>query len=124
VILNGDANDTFQGSTLTYLSDRYVYPAAQILLGAVVIFRVLQAWSTPPGGPIVDRGEKSMGMLAAGFAATFGLFVVLAEVSSALDGYKVVFVIADFLILLYLFFFNTRFRNWIIGHFLGRTKER
>jgi hypothetical protein len=64
-----------------------------------------------------------MAMLAGTFAATAFVVTYAVDVSKAGEGYKTSLVVADYSVLVYLFFFNGWFRNKVIGHVMARHRE-
>ncbi|MEJ7759567.1 MAG: hypothetical protein WKF55_08225 [Gemmatimonadaceae bacterium] len=112
---------------LEFLTDEVALAISHAILLLTLIYafakafqiRFIRGW---PG--VVGRGENSMGMLAGGFATTLGVFALLLELSNhALEGRKSLVMLGDFGALLYLFFFNTWFRNQIVGRFSARHNE-
>ena len=71
----------------------------------------------------LTRGEKSMGMLAGLFGSSFGLFVFAVDLAESVHGHKSFLIASDFVVLLYLFFFNSRFRNQVFGAVQQLAKE-
>lgn len=75
------------------------------------------AWRRRRGGitAVAIRGEKSMTFLYVVYGVAAVIFALAVQVSEAAKGYKVAIVVFDYLALTYLFFFNSWFRNWILG---------
>ena len=111
----------------TLLSDKVIFPLFEFLFFAVFLYAVAKerGWFTKHRGATlrVKRGEKSWGYfnLACGVASVVLLQVI--NVAEALQGYKTIISLVDLLILTYLAFFNSWFRNRIIG-FIRRSQQK
>lgn len=72
---------------------------------------------------VVNRGPQSMKNIHTWFAITSILFTLTIEVADALNGFKAVLVLVNYGLLLYLFFFNSWFRNRILIPLNNRTQR-
>jgi len=70
----------------------------------------------------VARGEKSMTILYVAYALMTVAVTSTVQVADEAQGYKVGLIIFDYLVLAYLFFFNSWFRNRLL-RVLGRAYE-
>jgi len=71
----------------------------------------------------VNRGPQSMSSIHAWFGITSVLFTLAIDVADALAGYKALVVLINYSLLLYLFFFNSWFRNQVLIPFANRTRR-
>ncbi len=70
----------------------------------------------------VERGEQSMNLLYVAYGVVTLVFALAVQVAEAAQGYKVAIISFDYIALSYLFFFNSWFRNWILGK-LSRIRK-
>lgn len=68
------------------------------------------------------RGEPSMNFLVGVYGVATVVCALSVQVAEAFCGYKVFFILLDYVILTYLFFFNSWFRNRLLT-IQGRTKR-
>lgn len=66
-------------------------------------------------GGHVTRSDKSKSMVYALYAACAAIVLAIDSVASSIEGYRVFWMILHITIMIHLFFFNSLFRNWIIG---------
>ncbi|MCJ7650209.1 MAG: hypothetical protein MUP85_16495 [Candidatus Lokiarchaeota archaeon] len=62
----------------------------------------------------VTRGDHSMNMLYIMYGTVTIVFALIVQVSEAFEGYKVLLIVINYLILTYLFFYNSWLRNRIL----------
>jgi hypothetical protein len=70
----------------------------------------------------VERGEQSMNALFVMYGASTVIFSLAVEVADTMIGNKSTVILIDYLVLSYLFFFNSWFRNAIAIRTLIRMK--
>jgi hypothetical protein len=70
----------------------------------------------------VARGDKSMTILYIAYALLTVAVTLTVQVADTAQGYKVAIIAFDYLVLSYLFFFNSWFRNRLL-RLLGRVYE-
>ena len=63
----------------------------------------------------VTRGERSMTVLYVAYAVATVSLSLAVDVAQAAAGYKVAIIAFDYVVLSYLFFFNSWFRNRLLG---------
>lgn len=111
----------------TLLSDEVVFPLFESLFLALFLYALAKerGWFTKPRGITlrVQRGEKSWGYfnLAYGIASIVLLQVI--NVAKAFEGYKTFISLVDLFMLTYLAFYNSWFRNAIIG-IISRSQQK
>ncbi len=104
--------------------DRTVFAALQIallLLSLVAIGQEL--WGKRRVGTgagirataTVIRGDRSMNFLYVVYGVATVVYTLGIQVAETLHGYKVLFLVLDYLAFTYLFFFNSWFRNRLFG---------
>ena len=72
---------------------------------------------------VVNRGPQSMGSIHTWFIITSVLFTLTIEVADALVGFKALLVLINYGLLVYLFFFNSWFRNRLLLPISNRTQR-
>jgi len=72
----------------------------------------------------VKRGEKSMAALYVMFGVATALFTFTIQVAGSFVNYKVILTIVDYGFLVYLFFFNSWFRDCLLRLFARIQEER
>lgn len=82
-------------------------------------------WFRWHGGatPSVKRGEKGWGYFPLAYGIASVVLLQVINVAEALEGYKTLISLLDLLILTYLVFFNSWFRNAIIG-IISRSQQK
>jgi ABC-type sugar transport system substrate-binding protein len=68
----------------------------------------------------VARGERSVTGLFVLYGGATVVFSLAVQVAAAAEGHKVGLIVVDYVVLSYLFFFNTWFRNQIVFRVLAR----
>ena len=72
----------------------------------------------------VTRSESSMNALYVNFGITTLVFTTLTQTCESIKGNQSIFIVLNFVILTYLFFFSSRFRNQVFFKLLNRiTKD-
>jgi len=116
-------------STLKLLiSDKVIFPAFEGLFFSLFLYAVAKeiGWFKKKTRvvPIVKRGEKSWNYFYLAFGIISIILMQVINSSEALKGYKTFISLTNLLMLLYLAFFNSWFRNKIIGIInKSKTKE-
>lgn len=109
------------------LCDQIIFPLFEVFLLVVFLYAIAKEhrWFMKSTGAMltVKRGEKSWSYfnLAYGIASVVLLQVI--NVSEALKGYKTIISLANLFMLFYLAFFNSWFRNKVIG-FIIKSQEK
>jgi hypothetical protein len=105
------------------LSDKVVFPVFQILFLLVFVYAVLQELLTRNSGIMVTRGEEGW----KNFEFAYGILAVIATLlistTEALKGHKTIIALSDLGVLLYLVFYNSWFRNKLVGA-ISRSKTK
>jgi hypothetical protein len=71
----------------------------------------------------VSRGEKSMNALYVNFGIATVVFTVIVQACEALKGNRVLFIIVNYGLLTYMFFFSSWFRNQLFFKLLNRVRK-
>lgn len=71
----------------------------------------------------VVRGENSMNLLYTFYGVATLIYALTVQVAEAAQGYKVAILVTDYLSLTYLCFFNSWFRNKLIGLYIRIQKD-
>lgn len=104
--------------------DQIVFVALQVALVLLCLIAIGQALrakrraATATGTRAVGtaiRGDRSMNFLYVGYGVVTVVYTLGIQVAEAFCGYKVIFIVLDYLVLTYLFFFNSWFRNKLFG---------
>jgi hypothetical protein len=107
-----------EASLLLIIQDQYVLALLHLVLLGFVLYSIFASVRTKlKSGPNlkVIRGEKSMTYLYVIYGVITLIFALAVQVSRSGEGYKVGIILVDYVFLTYLFFFNSWFRNWLIG---------
>lgn len=99
-----------------------VIQGALLILLLFAIGQALRAKRRTGIVAVVTRGDKSMSFLYVFYGVATVVYTLITQVAEAATGYKVVIVTADYLALTYLCFFNSWFRNKLIGLY-GRIQK-
>jgi hypothetical protein len=103
------------------LSDGVLFPALQVGLAAFALYAAIRNWlqlrSAGRGGVALEvkRGETSMGRFYAVYAAVSGLLVAICLSVDAAESHRILWVIADTLLVAYVCLLNPWFRNTLLG---------
>lgn len=95
-------------------------------LGLLIIFlsAILGSYRMKRDGASTKRGEKSWNYLTLFYGGLYAIVIQVISLSEFGKGYKVFITLMDLGILLYLVFFDSWFRNKIIGFVVkSQTKE-
>ena len=101
-------------------SDADVLKAVEIILLFVFFLSILMElvmWIKRGRGSIsltVTRGEHSMNMLFIMYGTVTLVFALIVQVAEAFKDYKALLIVINYLILTYLFFYNSWLRNRIL----------
>lgn len=101
--------------------DVVVLPAVNVVLALLVLVAVLQdvrAKRSRGIGLQVKRGENSMNFLYIFYGIASVIYALIVQVAEAAQGYKAAIIVADYLGLTYLCFFNGWFRNKVIALYI------
>ena len=71
----------------------------------------------------VIRSESSMNALYVNFGITTLVFTTLTQTCESIKGNQSIFIVLNFVILTYLFFFSSRFRNQVFFKLLNRVTK-
>ena len=71
----------------------------------------------------ITRGEQSMNALYVNFGIATVVFTLIVQAFEALKGNQVLFIVVNYGMLTYMFFFSTWFRNRLFFQLLGRIKK-
>ena len=71
----------------------------------------------------VSRGEKSMNALYVNFGIATVVFTLIVQTCEALVGNQLLFIIVNYCLLIYMFFFSSWFRNQVFFKLLNRVKK-
>ena len=113
---------------LAIFCDRNVLAALHLFLVGLLswaLVRTAQAgWRIRQGAPNPKavRSERSMNSLYVIYGFATVTVTLAVEVSTAAVGFKTFLVLFDYIVLVYLFFFNSWFRNRLFG-VLTRIRE-
>jgi len=99
-----------------YLDDKVIFPLVELCLLLILGFALGMQGKMYKNSIVtkVTRGEESWGYFAFAYSILSVIFIELVSVSSALNNYKVFFILLNLSILLYLCFFSSWFRNKIV----------
>lgn len=98
---------------------------ALIALLLMAVFATVRVrWRRTSGAVVgkVSRGERSMTIIYVVYGVGTVALTLAVQVAEAVVGYKVVIITFDYVVLSYLFFFNSWFRNLLLG-LLRRVHE-
>jgi hypothetical protein len=112
------------------LDDGFVLAAVHVLLTGMLVvslFAPLLARRLGQQGGLnakakVIRGERSMTILYVAYGVGTVALTLAVQVGEVVKGHKVALILFDYAVLSYLFFFNSWFRNRLLG-LLGRVYE-
>jgi len=113
---------------VTLVSDRSMLIALHAVLVAfllIAVFGTVKAkWRQARGSVSgkVARGDRSMTILNVAYGVGTVALTLAVQVADAAHGYKVSIIVFDYIALSYLCFFNSWFRNRLLG-LLGRVYE-
>ncbi len=71
----------------------------------------------------VKRGEKSMTFLYVSYGVVTIVYSLAIDVSQCAVGHKTTLIVLDYIVITYLFFFNSWFRNSIVLRTLTRLEK-
>ncbi len=71
----------------------------------------------------VKRGEKSMNALYVNFGIATLVFTLIVQTCEALKGNQVLFIVLNYVFLVYLYFFSSCFRNQLFFKLINRVKK-
>ena len=71
----------------------------------------------------VSRGEKSMNALYVNFGIATIVFTLIVQTCEALKGNQVLFIIVNYGLLTYIYFFSSWFRNQLFFKFLDLVRK-
>jgi len=95
-----------------------------ILTFSHALLSLVKTWMTPRGASAtVHRGEESMNSLYVLYGVATLVFSLTIDVADAFYGHKATIVLADYVLLTYLFFFSSWFRNSIVFRLLARIRK-
>ena len=104
--------------------DRTVFVAQQVALSLLCLIAIGQAlWTKRRAGTAtgtravltVTRGDRSMNFLYIVYGVATVVYTLAIQVAETFCGYKAIFIVLDYLVFTYLFFFNSWFRNKLFG---------
>lgn len=104
-------------TALSLLQDKYIFALFQIVIVIALAIGLggYRLFLRKGGIPTtVIRGDESWSQLALSYGVASVVTLQIINVSAAFDGYKVIISLFDLAVLLYLCFFNSWFRNWIL----------
>lgn len=103
----------------TLFSDQVIFPLFEILLFIIFLYASAKEyrWFTKEASiyGAVKRGEKSWNHFYLAYGVASVVLLQVINSSEALKGYKIIISLINLFILFYLAFFNSWFRNKIIG---------
>ncbi len=123
------------------LRDQIVLLVVQLALATLLLTAVLvQAWKAIQRGMqsrriaqpgtmtatlelTVIRGDRSINFLYAFYGITTVVYTLIVQVADAAVGHKAAIIAADYLALTYLCFFNSWFRNKLVGFYNRIQKD-
>lgn len=71
----------------------------------------------------VSRGEESMKLLWVTYGVVTVVFTLAIQSAETARGYKLFIILLDYMVLSYLFFFNSWFRNWLFDKLKGIRED-
>ncbi len=107
-----------------WTADAVVLLAIHALLLLALLWSFWATWRE--SGKIkltVTRGEESMNALYVMYGVATVVFALVVQVADTAHGYKAALIVVDYLVLTYLFFFSSRFRNLVVFRTFNRIKK-
>jgi hypothetical protein len=71
----------------------------------------------------VTRGQESMNLLYIFYGVVSLVYALSIQVAECGQYHKATLIVSDYIVLTYLFFFNGKFRNMIIGIYIRLKKD-
>ncbi len=71
----------------------------------------------------VERGPESMNMLFVMYGVATLVYSIAIQVADYAQGHRSTLIIVDYILMTYLFFFNSRFRNALIRLYIRLKKD-
>ncbi len=105
------------------LRDGIILPAFELILFLVFMYSLYKDVSSRGSGLVVKRGQESWAYFGLVNGIVSLILIEIINSSSALTEYKVILILLNLSIALYLCFFNSWFRNQIVG-FIERSKSK
>lgn len=106
------------------ISDMMMIFSLHLVLLILVLYSILGSHRMKRDMATVKRGEKSWSYFYLAYGILSVIVIEIISVSDFAKGYKIFIVFVDLGALLYLTFFNSWFRNKIIGFIVkSQTKE-
>lgn len=110
------------------LSDQIIFPLFEVFLLLVFLYAIVKEhrWFMKSTSVVlsVKRGEKTWNYFNLAYGIASVVLMQVINVSEALKGYKTIISLANLLILFYLAFFNSWFRNKIIGIIIKSQEKK
>ena len=111
-------------SYLTYLvSDCVLFPIFQLIYISIFLFALITDFRNRNSGTAVTRGEVSWQYLYLFYGFTSVVLLQLINTTEAFKGYKTLITLVNLLVLFYLCFYNSWFRNKIVG-LISKSKQK
>ena len=113
----------------TYCADRFVLTMLQFFIAALFVISLLGScwtWVRRRVGAAKSetlRGERATGMLWVAYAVLTLVCALAVQVAECRKGYKVSLIAFDYVVLTYLFLFNSWFRNTLAAFWLEWTGQ-
>lgn len=105
------------------LKDGIVLPVFELTLFIVFLYSFYKEVSRRGSGLVVKRGQEGWAYFGLVYGIVSLILIEIINSSSALMEYKVILILLNLSIALYLCFFNSWFRNKIVG-FIERSKNK
>ncbi|MBT8363810.1 MAG: hypothetical protein KJP23_03830 [Deltaproteobacteria bacterium] len=71
----------------------------------------------------VERGERSMNALYVNFGIATVVFTLIVQTCEALKGNQVLFIVVNYGLLTYVYFFSSWFRNQLFFNLINRARK-
>ena len=111
-------------SYLNYLlSDYVIFLIFQLIIISIFLYALITDFKNRKSGMAVTRGETSWQYFPLFYGLISVIFLQLINTTEAFKGYKTAITIVDQTVLLYLCFYNSWFRNKIVG-LITKSKQK
>jgi len=111
-------------SYLSYLlSDCVLFPIFQLFFISVFLFALITDFSNRNSGVAVTRSEISWQYLSLFYGLASVVLLQLINTTEAFKGYKTLITLVNLSVLFYLCFYNSWFRNKIVG-LITKSKQK
>lgn len=96
-----------------------------LLFACALLFDIWNRWrdKTSSVTAEVKRGEKSMNALYVHFGISTVVFTLIVQTCEALKDNQVLFIIVNYVLLIYMYFFSPWFRNRLFFRLINRIRK-